>query len=111
MAKYIQISKNFINCFATEQDMKDLNLNRPITDERKIPLSIKYPTIVVTPLFATQINSLLNDEKSSDSYLFRKIIGIILPDHSEWATRKGSQMLRDFEIAILAAFGKFFNQI
>ena len=68
----------------------------------KVLLSTKFPTVLVSTW-------LFDDMKKSTrkgSFLFKKLVRSLIPDHKTWAFNKGSEMQVNFEKEIGASFGK-----
>lgn len=95
------MSKNFLNWFGPECYKKNTN--------EMVAFSSKFPSVLASPLASAEINSLLSKSQTKNSFFFRKIIGILSPYPKDWAGRKDSVMLKDFESQILAAFGKAYR--
>ena len=104
-AKFLQLSKSFLNLFGTKADIMDLKIGKTGSSSGLVPISSNYPSILVSPMFSIEMQAIIDDSKKENSFIFRKVIGTIIPDHIEWAKRKGSEMLDDFQNEILAAYG------
>ena len=93
----------FIELFGTFEDKAALNSQNDNNELSSI-LSIRYPKVKVTNHFKNEMESHL-DMRKSNSQIFRRLIGNLIPNKYDWALRNSKQMLLNFNDEISAAFG------
>ena len=103
----ICLAKNIIEFWANETDVASLKYNQSESNEESIILSLKYPNVSISTLLKFEIMNGLKRPPgdASSTSLFRKLIGHIIPDTKEWATREVKRFMRDFKDQVMAAFG------
>ncbi len=90
------MSKNFIATFGKEFGLK-------VGEENRVQLADGYPDVLVSNLeFTEMLDSL---EKNSATFIFRKLMKVLIPDPVVWAERTGSAILNNYKNIILASLG------
>ena len=106
IAKILDLSINCVKLFASKEQLLDIPLynNESQTDE--FALSKKYGQITITKEKKLALDSLLNDIKESNTSVFRKLIGIFIPNDEIWALRDKETMKLEYSDQINASYGK-----
>ena len=91
----MKFSKNFLTIFEERED----------TESHLIQLSKLYPKILVEPILYDDMQSLLSDGKKEASYIFRKLIQVLIPETTAWAQCNGAKdMVETYSSEIGAAY-------
>ncbi|CAF1024169.1 unnamed protein product [Brachionus calyciflorus] len=104
IAKILDLSINCVKLFASKEQLLDIPLynNESQTDE--FALSKKYGQITITKEKKLALDSLLNDIKESNTSVFRKLIGIFIPNDEIWALRDKETMKLEYSDQINASY-------
>ena len=73
--------------------------------DNQVQLCENYPQVTIPSILLRDMDQVLLEGVKPGSFVFRKLIGVILSDVNVWAESKGAkEMLRDYESEIGAAF-------
>ena len=77
--KFVQMSKQFIQIFGTQDDLNDLEFIGP-DGQAFTFLSSKYPDVKVSKQIKSEFDNLLNNPNTTPSMVFRRVIQTLIPD-------------------------------
>ena len=93
------MARNTLALFGSEMDIEQTNM---------IVLENTYPHIKVTALVKRDMTTIIRETKKDASYIFRKLIQVLIPDLEVWAESSGvNDMHSKFKYEIGAAYGPF----
>ena len=71
----------FIRLFGTDEDIgESINL---------VPLSPLHPNIKVREEFLQDMDVLIAESKKEPTFIFRKLMEVLIPANNDWASAKG----------------------
>ena len=97
--KYLRMAKHTLALFGNQSE---------VVESQLVPLSQQYPMVTVQPMVVRDLTAMLQSAKEN-SYVFRKVMPILIPELSDWTGSEGAKDLLDkFNVEISAAYGTLF---
>jgi hypothetical protein len=97
--KYLRMAKHTLALFGNQSE---------VVESQLVPLSQQYPMVTVQPMVVRDLTAMLQSAKEN-SYVFRKVMPILIPELSDWTDSDGAKDLLDkFNVEIAAAYGTLF---
>ncbi|CAF1043186.1 unnamed protein product [Brachionus calyciflorus] len=107
--KILEFSVNFIKLNADRVDLAGIPLYNDDNRET-FTLSQSYPQVTLQREFKIEIDSFINNPLESDTSVYRKLIGSLIPSDEIWALRDREQMKIDYREEIHASYQYVFNK-
>ncbi|CAF1035061.1 unnamed protein product [Brachionus calyciflorus] len=105
--KMINCSINVLTNFATREQIESIYSSNEC-HQKQIVISSQYPNIVVSDYFKSEIDNLVKSN-ATDSVVFRRIIGFLIPSFDDWSSRNGKSIINDFNSQVYASFDYVFR--
>lgn len=103
--KILELSLNCVKLFATREQICEIPLFKNQQSKDDFVLSVNFPSVVVTREKKIAVDSYINDTTESNTSVFRKLMGVLIPRDEVWALRDKERMKTDFSDEILASYG------